>query len=277
MSNVTITNIRATPWSLLHGLHFVHPSAGCQFRYAPVPLLRDSETWLGPPWKQTSWRHVNFSGKINTLLRAPRSASRSFVNHVFLIRSQIPADDGTLVGCAATVQDDEFRDARRRRERRARGESFASAIMTWRQKKKGKYANQGAIARHSISRLFRTSGRPFRTREMLVDTRVTMVTFVYSTGAVEVSKYSLHKYIHISLFSIRNRINSYISVFSTILILYNLLMSWTHINMNLICLPNFYNLRSSLTAIYTACLHTFTINSSPNNFFMWTSWSHPPR
>lgn len=41
-----------------------------------------------------------------------------------------------------------------------------------------------------------------------------------------------------------NRINSYISVFSTILILYNLLMTWININSNLFCQPKFRSLRN---------------------------------
>lgn len=46
--NTTVAACHVLRRSLLHG-YFVHPTAGCHCRYAPVSLFRELRTWLGPP------------------------------------------------------------------------------------------------------------------------------------------------------------------------------------------------------------------------------------
>ena len=136
---------------------------------------------------------------------------------------------------------------------------FAGAVTTmwggggWGQKNHTNRANQGTIMRYSISRVVHnTSDRLSQHAKYSWTGGGYHGDVRLFAGAGEVSEYSLHKYIHISLFSMTNRINLYIPVFSTVLILYNLLMSWININANLICLPNF-----SGSSIYRAFTRLF--------------------
>lgn len=190
MNNVTITNIRATSVATARILRT--SLRGMPLSVRTCVVFQRLGTWLGPPWKQTSRRHVNFSGKINTRSSVPRGTLRVLLSRVSNTRTNTGGDRRYIR--ATPLSKGSFYDATTRTRRvvwddnddvggknvRAEEQSCDIRSRAHPTLPAGCHNTRNARGRagyHGDVRLF--------------------------TGAGEVSKYSLYKYIHISLFSIQ--------------------------------------------------------------------------